>query len=235
MQEQDVTVKGIILSAAPQGEYGRRLSILTDRYGKICVFAQAAAKPKSHLMGVTLPMVCAEFTIARGRGAWNLHGVRLIEAFSSLSLDLELSCHALYFLEVLSWFSQEGMEENEAKRLLNLTFVALRALSEEKDRKTEGEEKERAQRILLIRRIFELRILVIEGEYTEKPEGSASEAVEVLWKHVEQASLGALYEEKFFSGIRPETAESFCYFAGQLFKRMVPCKFKSLAVLREFG
>ncbi|MDO4265976.1 MAG: recombination protein O N-terminal domain-containing protein, partial [Eubacteriales bacterium] len=170
MQGQDVTAKGIILSAAPQGEYGRRLSILTDRYGKICVFAQAAAKPKSHLLGVTLPMTCAEFTLARGKGAWNLHGVRLIESFSPLFADPVLSCYALYFLEVLSWFSQEGMEEAEAKQLLNLTFVALKALSREGEReKKETEKQQEAEmkqadgtlRLLLIRRMYELRMLVI--------------------------------------------------------------------------
>ena len=66
----DTEAKGIILSAAPQGEYGRRLTILTDRFGKICVFAGSAAKAGSHLTGLTRPMICASFTLSRGRNAY---------------------------------------------------------------------------------------------------------------------------------------------------------------------
>ena len=97
----DTEAKGIILSAAPQGEYGRRLTILTDRFGKICVFAGSAAKAGSHLTGLTRPMICASFTLSRGRNAYNLHGARLIHGFPGLMTDFEASCYGLYFLELL--------------------------------------------------------------------------------------------------------------------------------------
>ena len=41
---EELTVKGIILATAPQGEYGRRINLLTDRLGRITVFASGAAK-----------------------------------------------------------------------------------------------------------------------------------------------------------------------------------------------
>ena len=182
----------MVLSAAPQGEYGRRLSVLTDRFGKITAFAQAAAKPKSHLLGLTLPMTCAEFTLSRGKTAWNLHGARLIASFSpALSKDYERSCLGMYFLELLSLFSQEGMEEEEAKKLLNLGYLALSALSGGIYEEALGKETGDA----LVRALYELRLLVIEGEYTELPLHSVQKGAEALWRHAAGARLSALFEK----------------------------------------
>lgn len=227
--QEDIRAKGMILASAPQGEYGRRLTVLTDRFGKICVFAQAAAKPKSHLLGLTLPMTCAAFRLSRGKNAWNLHGVELIDSFSGVTGDFDRSLSGMYFLELLSFFSQEGMEEAEARKLLNLSFVALKALENDRFFAKEG----RTASAELIRRIFELRILVTEGEYTERPEGSVSEEVEALWHYAARAKLSELFSEQVYEGLSREGAERFGLCVRTLFKRQVPVRFKSLAVLRE--
>ena len=225
----------MVLSAAPQGEYGRRLSVLTDRFGKITVFAQAAAKPKSHLLGLTLPMTCAEFTLSRGKNAWNLHGARLIASFSSeLARDYERSCYGMYFLELLSLFSQEGIEEGEAKKLLNLGYLALSALSAGIYEEMLGKETGDA----LVCALYELRLLVIEGEYTELPLHPVQKGAEALWRHAAGARLSALFEKDILSGIAQEResakedAAAFIREVRSLFKRLVPYKFKSLEVLR---
>ena len=250
MRTGDVTARGIILSAAPQGEYGRRLSILTDRFGKITVFAQAAAKPGSRLVGLTLPMTCAEFTLSRGKNAWNLHGARLIAALSTaLSRDFERSCLGMYFLELLSLFSQEGMEEGEARRLLNLCYLALSALSGGLYEADLGKETGDG----LVRALYELRLLVIEGEYTEQPLHPASRGTEALWRHGARARLSDLFagdlSKRLFQNIQKqeskgecnspesfrETAAAFIREVRSLMKQLVPYKFKSLEVLREEG
>ncbi|MDO4265977.1 MAG: hypothetical protein Q4C63_05865, partial [Eubacteriales bacterium] len=90
-------------------------------------------------------------------------------------------------------------------------------------------------RLLLIRRMYELRMLVIEGEYTERPEGTVTEEVLSLWKHAECAGLSLLYGEGYLTSFPDEAVQTFCRHAGALFKRMVPCKFKTLEVLQEFS
>ena len=251
-------MKGIVLGVSPQGEYGRRLLLLTDRFGKTTVFAAGAAKPGSHLIGATRPMTCASFLLSRGRSAWNLHGISLIASFSELSHSVEASLYGMYFLEFASYFAQEGMEAGEAKAMLNLIYLALSALSEaeeavktekketaaelteaaaaEKAAKTEEKGKGNilaaALRRELIRAFYELRMLLIEGEYTEKPPHTADEAVKKLWQYALKAPLSALFVP-CRTALYEEAAKVFIAETKSLLHRQVAYQFHSLDVLRE--
>lgn len=224
------TVKGIVLAAFPYGEYGRRLSVLSDRFGKITVFAQGAAKPQSGLMGLTVPMTCAAFSLVRGKSAWNLRGASLIASFSERMREYETVCYGMYLLEVLSWFSQEGMEEGESKTLLNLTFCALSALAEGFAFSVFGAAAGRE----LIRRMYELRVLVTEGEYTEFPEETFGKEAAALWRHTVTARLSLLYREEGVQEIcGKDGAEAFCAAVKRSFQKAVPHRFQSLEVLQQ--
>lgn len=223
---QEEEVKGMVLSRAPQGEYGRRLSVLTDRYGKITVFAQGAAKPGSHLLGLTYPANAANFVLQRGRNAWNLHGGTLIRSFAELSAELETSCMGNYFLELLSVFSREGMEETEARGLLNLCYFAMDALLEKRFR-AELAEKPALE---LLRRIMELRVLMISGEYEERLPGVYDEGAAALWTHTLTAGYARVFQPLLPS------ADSVRIFTGAVqesFRRFAPYHFRSLPVLQQ--
>jgi len=216
--KDELLVKGIIISTAPQGEYGRRVCLLTDKLGKVTAFAGGAAKAGSKIIGAVRPMTCASFSLAKGRSAYNLHSVEVIDSFGELAFDFDLSVMAMYVLEAGEYFSAEGMPEEEAKALLNLMYVTLKALRE----------KELSPE--LIRRIFELRLLVLQGEYTLVPGYAEQEGTAELWRKCISSSLTALYDPVFFKG--QDTAE-FEDNAGQLFSRQVNHKFRTLSVLRD--
>ena len=193
--QEELTVKGIIISTAPQGEYGRRINLLTDRLGRITVFASGAAKAKSHLIGLLRPMTSASFRLAKGRTAWNLRGAELIDSFEALALDVEASVYAAYILETADFFSESGMPETEAKALLNLIYVSFKALENAVLPKD------------FIRRIYELRLLKLQGEYTERPGFGEEQLAAGLWRHTLYASLTALYDPEKLAeacGIKPE-------------------------------
>ena len=216
--KDEIQAKGIIISAAPQGEYGRRLVLLTDKLGKITAFAGGAARTGSKIIGAVRPMTCASFGLAKGRSAYNLHSVDVIDAFGELAFDFDLSVLAMYVLEAGDYFSAEGMPEEEAKALLNLMYVTLKAL------------REKAQEPELIRHIFELRLLVLQGEYTMVPGYAEKEETTKIWQKCISSSLTSLYDPAFYQGLDTEEFEQN---AGQLFARQVNHKFRTLTVLRD--
>ena len=222
---EELSVKGMILSAAPYGEYGRRLVMLTDKLGKITVFASGAAKAGSKLIGAVRPFTAAEFSLARGGGAYNIHGARIIDSFEEIPLDPDTAMHGFYILELCVYFSEEGMEEKDARTLLNLSFMALSAL-----RRAELSPE-------LIVSTFKLRLLKLEGEYTEEPplinDKAAADEVNTtasLWKYALSAPISRLFlTEAFGTG---ETAD-FQKNIEFLFKKQIPKDFKSIQMLRQ--
>ena len=179
--EKEICVKGIILGGFPYGEYGKRLIILTDRLGKVTVFARSMAKQNSKMIGIGRIFTSAEFLLSEGKGAYSLHGAKVIDAFEEIAAMPEVSFTAQYVLEVADYFAKEGMAEADAKAMLNLIFVTLAAL-----RNGELEAP-------LIRRIFELRMLVQEGIWYEHPE-IVSEDSEVCWNYAVHCPLSHLYD-----------------------------------------
>lgn len=215
MIKGEETVKGIIIGCFPQGEYGKRLLLLTDKFGKITVFAQGAAKQGSRIIGAVRPFTCAVFTLCEGRGAKNLHGIEVIDSFENIPLDPDTAFLGGYILEAAGYFAREGMAEQDAKNMLNLLYVTLKALSEH------------LLAPVLIRRIFELRMLLLEGLYTQKPVYASDESL-AEWSYVLKSPLSKLYSEDVWADA---DTEDFIRSAGFLFSREVPHRFNSADLL----
>ena len=122
---ETVELTGVVLLAQPVGEYDRRVVILTRERGKITAFAHGARRPKSPLIAVTTPFVFARFSLFEGRDAYTLATASAAEYFQDLVKMQPGSFYGFYFLELAMYFGQEG---DEAEEMVNLVFVALKAL-----------------------------------------------------------------------------------------------------------
>ena len=147
---ETITAVGMVISATPISEYDKRLVILTKEFGKITAFARGARKPTSPFLGGSQPMAFGEFTLYRGRNAYTVTAMKINEYFSNSMNDIDSMYMGMYFLELADYYGREGIE---AKDTLELLHIAMKQLSK------------KAIPIDLIRCIYELRTLVINGEY----------------------------------------------------------------------
>lgn len=142
-------VMGMVLLAATIGEYDKRVVLLTKERGRISAFARGARRPRSPLSAGTEPFTFGEFYIYRGRDSYTIEQVEASNYFPELRKDLDNLYMGFYFCEVAGYFTREGMS---AKDELNLLYLSLRALL-----------LPSLPRVL-VRYIFELRMLAIAGE-----------------------------------------------------------------------
>lgn len=143
-----IELDGIVLSSTAVGDYDKRLVILTSKRGKITAFARGARKPNSPYLGISEPFNYGTFTLSQGYDAYHLAGADVKEYFLDVKNDIEGICYGTYFCDVLEYLCVDGMTDID---ILNLLYVSLKALGNANINNR------------LVRRIFELRALTIDG------------------------------------------------------------------------
>ena len=144
-----VKLTGMVLISMPVGDYDRRLTILTKERGKISAFAKGSRKPTSPLLGCSQPFAFGEFLLYEGKNSYTVMSADISNYFSELRNDVETIYYAMYFCEFSCYMTKENLEAGEPLKLL---YMSLRALSRPSLHKR------------LVRRIFELRFMAVNGE-----------------------------------------------------------------------
>lgn len=149
---EKVTFTGMIITASPIKECDKRIEVLTKERGRISAFARGARKPNCALSACTVPFTFGKFTFYEGRNAYNLVSGDIDTYFEEITTDYDALCYASYFAEMVQYFAGEGIE---ASQELILMYVTMRAL------------QHRLIPLPLVRVIFEMRLMMIEGEGIE--------------------------------------------------------------------
>ena len=211
---ETVTLTGMVLSSMPVGEYDRRLVILTREEGKITAFARGARRPKSSLLAASNPFVTGQFSLIPGRDSYSLVQASVREYFTELSAKIPGVYYGFYFLEFASYYGREAVDGTD---MLNLLFLALKALLSDRldDR--------------LVRRVYEFRLMTINGEYAPDPEKMSASALNIC-RYIMTAPLEKVFN---FSLEEPVLAELETLLDRHR-SRVLDRRIKSLEILEQF-
>ena len=144
-----VSLTGMVLKAAPVGDYDKRLVLLTGERGKVTAFARGARRPKGSLVAASNLFCFGRFEAYEGRDSFTVVKAEVQNYFRGFAADLDLNFYGCYCLEVADYFCPEG--DPDCISQLKLLYRTLQAL-------LAGQ-----MPASLIRRIYELKMLVLNG------------------------------------------------------------------------
>ncbi len=208
-------VTGIILKAEPFGEYDRRVVILTRERGRIAAFAKGARKQGSRLLAATNPFCFGEFKLYEGRTSYSISEAVINNYFEALREDFEGACYGMYFNEMMNYYTREN---NDEKEMLKLLYQSLRALCHK------GLDNR------LVRYIFEIKALAINGEYPGIPERKVyQESTVYALSYIVGSTVEKLYTFTVNESVLRELKE----IADEFRHRFMDRNMKSLEILNE--
>ena len=209
-----INASGIVLSAMPIGENDKRVVILTREFGKITAFARGARRQGSALLAAANPFVFGTFSLIQGRTSYNLTQASVKNYFMELTREQPGIYYGFYFLEFADYYGREGIEGTE---MLNLLYLSLKALLNPslEDR--------------LVRRIYELRMMTVNGEYAPDAGAMSPSALYTC-----QYIMGAPMEKLYTFTVKPEVLEELEKLMNRHRKKVLDRKIRSLEILESF-
>lgn len=213
--QENIEITGMVLKAEPIGEYDRRVVILTKEKGKLSAFAKGARRQGSRLLAATNPFSFGSFRLYAGRSSYNLLEANISNYFEGLRTDFEGAYYGMYFLEVMDYYTREN---NDDKEMLKLLYQSLRALMHDKFPND------------MVRYIFEMKAMVINGEFPGLPEnGSFEDSTIYAVNYIMTSPVEKLYTFTVTDTVLAQLKE----IADEYRRRYVDKSFKSLEILEE--
>ena len=209
------SVTGLILKAEPFGEYDRRVVMLTRERGKRAAFAKGARRQGSRLLASTNPFCFGEFRLYEGRTSYSISEASIQNYFAPLREDFENACYGMYFLEVMDYYTREN---NDEKEMLKLLYQSLRALCH----------KNLDNR--LVRYIFEIKALALNGEYPGLPK---DKSYEESTAYAAAFIVGTPVEKLYTFTVTEKVLKELQEITDEFRKRFIDRNFKSLEILIE--
>lgn len=142
----------MVLTASPVMEYDKRIELLTKERGRLSAFVQGARRLNSPLSACAIPFTFGTYQLYLGRSSNRVKSCQIQTYFEEITQDYDVLCYASYFAELAQYFTRENVEAPDELLLLYITCKSL----------VRGQLPCR-----LIRSIYEMRIMQIEGEALE--------------------------------------------------------------------
>ena len=216
MSSQTYTVTGMVLSAAPVGDYDKLVVVLTRERGKIRAFARGARRPGSALMAAANAFAFGEFQIYEGRTSYTMSQASIQNYFGELMTDFEGACYGQYFLEFADYYTRENADGSD---FLKLAYQSLRALLVPSlPRK-------------LVRYIYELKAMTYSGECPQTFEQFSDWNLNPSTEYALQYVVAASVEKLYTFLLTEEVFAEFARVVTWLRKHYVEHRFKSLEIL----
>ncbi|MCR5675708.1 MAG: DNA repair protein RecO [Lachnospiraceae bacterium] len=212
MDDGKITLRGIVLRERAVGEYDKLVTILTLERGKVRAFARGAKRPRNRLAAALQPFHFGNFRLYEGRDSYTIEDAEILNYFEGVRTDLENSFAGMLLLELADYYGQENADD---RALLSLLYQSLRALENGKpDRR-------------LVRAVYEIRALMIDGQYPGLPDGEWLESTRYAMRFIGETPIERLYT---FS-VSEEVLGELSAIAGIFRRRFVDKELNSLAFL----
>ena len=216
MSSQTYTVTGMVLSAAPVGDYDKLVVLLTRERGKIRAFARGARRPGSALMAAANAFAFGDFQIYEGRTSYTMSQASIQNYFGELMTDFEGACYGQYFLEFADYYTRENADGSD---FLKLAYQSLRALLVPSlPRK-------------LVRYIYELKAMTYSGECPQTFEQFSDWNLNPSTEYALQYVVAASVEKLYTFLLTEEVFAEFARVVTWIRKHYVEHRFKSLEIL----
>ncbi len=214
--EDIITVRGIVIKHSPAGDYDWVATIFTAERGKITAFARSARKPGNKLSGTVEPFCFGTFKLFAGKNSYTIVEADIENYFEGFRQDLEGACFGTFFLELTSYYTRENVEDIQ---LLNLLYLSLRALLKSSINNR------------LVKCVFELRALAIEGEY---PGGFEKRRLSDSAKYAMEFITTSPLEKLYTFSVSEEVLDELVYVTDEFRKTYIDRPMKSLEMLKTF-
>ena len=212
---ENIFVNGLVIKSTPIGEYDKRVVLLTMEKGKITAFARGAKRAGSKFMGTTQPFCTGRFKLYASGNSYQLLDAEITEYFEELKSDLEQVYLGMYFLEIMDYFTREN---NDEARMLKLLYQSLKVITRP------AFDKE------LVRCVFEIKGLMINGEYPGVPrQRNFLPSTMYTMDYLYNTSIEKLYTFK----LSDEVLEEIIYIASYYKKHYYDKEFNSLEILKS--